>query len=84
MTVILNIAMKAEMHRVTVPDDLPADKRLRLSVALFDAALLSNGNAAKMAGLSRVAFLGALGQFDVTPFQYDAEEILADAKVAAT
>jgi hypothetical protein len=33
----------------------------------------------ELAGLSRAAFIDALGRYDVTPFQYDADEILADA-----
>lgn len=69
---------------VKVPEDLALDKRLRLAVALFDARLLSNGQAALMAGLSRTDFLDALGRFGVTPFQYDdVEEALADVQAAA-
>jgi len=69
---------------VKVPEDLAPDKRLRLAVALFDARLLSNGQAALMAGLSRTDFLDALGRFGVTPFQYDGvEEVLADVQAAA-
>ncbi len=68
---------------VNIPEDLPAEKRLRLAVALFDARLLSSGQAAQMARLSRAAFLDALGQFGITPFQYDSvEEALADVQAA--
>jgi len=69
---------------VNVPEDLPSDKQLRLAVALFDARLLTQGQAAEMAGLSRVAFLEALERFGVTPFQYeDVEEALEDVQTAA-
>lgn len=33
-----------------------------------------------MAGVSRSEFLDALGRHKVTPFQYDADEILADVQ----
>lgn len=69
---------------LNIPEDLPADKRLRLAAALFDARLLTNGQAAGMAGMTRAEFLDALERFGVTPFQYnDAEEALADAQAAA-
>jgi predicted HTH domain antitoxin len=69
---------------LSIPEDLPADKRLRLAVALFDAQLLTNGQASEMAEMTRAEFLDALGRFDVTPFQYDdVEEALADAQAAS-
>ncbi len=78
------MTLMLETMTVTVPPNLPADKRLRLAVALFDARLLSSGQAAHMAGLSRAAFLDTLAQFGVTPFQYDnVEEALADVQDAA-
>lgn len=69
---------------VHIPDILPAEKRLRLAAALFDVRLLSHGQAAQTASLSRADLLDALGRFGVTPFQYDsAEEALAGAQAAA-
>ena len=64
---------------LTVPQDLDAEKRLRLAVALFDAQLLTQSQAAEMTDLSRVEFFDALGQFGVTPFQYSWEEAFAEA-----
>lgn len=65
---------------VDIPDDLESDKRTALAVALYDARLLSQGKAAGLAQLSRAAFLEALGAAHVSPFQYDADEVLADAE----
>ena len=63
-----------------IPDTLDAARRERLAVALYDARLVTQGQAAQMAGLSRAAFLDALGRHNVTPFQYDSpEELLAKA-----
>ena len=43
---------------------------------------ISQGKAAEVAGLSRSEFIAALGQFGVTPFQYDADETVGDAERA--
>ena len=66
---------------VEIPDDLEALQRERLAVVLYDARLVSQGKAARIAGLSRAAFIDALGKYGVTPFQYDADEILAEVEM---
>ena len=43
---------------------------------------ISQGKAAEVAGLSRHEFIAALGQFGVTPFQYDADEVVKDVERA--
>ena len=75
----LNLETVTGALTLNVPQDLDADKRLRLAVALFDAQLLTQGQAAEMTGLSRVEFYDALGRFGVTPFQYSWEEAFAEA-----
>ena len=63
-----------------IPETLDAARRERLAIALYDARMVTQGQAAQMAGLSRAAFIEALGRHGVTPFQYDnAEELLAEA-----
>lgn len=62
-----------------IPTGLDAPKRERLAMALYDARMVSQGQAAQIAGLSRAAFLEIIGQHGISPFQYDAEKILADA-----
>lgn len=62
-----------------VPPSTDADKLVKAAVALYDARLLSQGQAAEMAGLSRAAFIEALIHAGVSPFQYDADEIIAEA-----
>lgn len=79
----LKLEMPTDALTLEVPRDLDAGKRLRLAVALFDAQLLTQGQAAEMAGLSRVEFYDALGRFGVTPFQYTWEEAFADAEMLA-
>ncbi len=79
----LKLEGPADDLTVRVPQDMDAEKRLRLAVALFDAELLTQAQAAQMAGLSRVAFYDALGRFGVTPFQYTWEEAWEDAAMLA-
>lgn len=62
------------------PASFAGELRLAAAVKWFEMGRLSQGRAAEIAGLSRAEFLQALGDFDVTPFQYRAEEILSEAK----
>ena len=41
---------------------------------------LSQGRSAEIGGVSRADFLEALGRFGVSPFQYSAEEAIAEAE----
>jgi len=56
-------------------------RQLRLAAAVkwYELRRVSQERAAKIAGLSRAEFVAALGQFGVSPFQYTAEEALAEA-----
>lgn len=59
------------------PASFALEMRVAAAVKWFEIGRLSQGRAAEVAGLSRSAFLDALGRFGVSPFQYGAEEILA-------
>jgi predicted HTH domain antitoxin len=61
------------------PTSFAEEMRLAAAVKWFELGLLSQGRAAEIAGLPRVAFLEALGRFGVSPFQYGADEIIAEA-----
>lgn len=56
------------------------EKRVKAAVAMYDAQLVSQGQAAELAGLSRSEFIDALERFGVSPFQYSAEEAIAEAR----
>ena len=60
-------------------EDFAKEMRLAAAVKWYELKLLSQGRAARVAGLSRAEFLDALGRFGVTPFQYDADEIIEEA-----
>lgn len=75
---------------IEVPEDVLASlhqdpqgfvRELRLAAALkwFEIGLVSQGRAAEIAALSRNEFIEALGRFGVSPFQYGADEIVAEA-----
>ena len=55
------------------------EMRLAAAVKWFEIGLLSQGRAAEIAGLSRSEFIDSLGRFAVSPFQYGADEIVAEA-----
>jgi len=54
------------------------EMRLTAAVKWYEMRRLSQAKAAEVAGLSRAEFLLALAQFGVSPFQCDADEIVAE------
>lgn len=52
--------------------------RLAAAVKRYEMGILSQSKAAEVAGISRSEFLSALARFGVSPFQYSAEEIVAE------
>ncbi len=60
------------------PTHFVAEMRLAAAVKWYEMRRLSQAKAAEVAGLSRTEFLLALAQFGVTPFQYDANEIVSE------
>lgn len=62
------------------PDAFAKELRLVAAVKWYELGEVSQGRAAEIAGLSRQEFLLALGRYGVTPFQYTADEALAEAE----
>jgi predicted HTH domain antitoxin len=60
------------------PESFIAEMRLAAAVKWYEMRTLSQAKAAEVAGLSRSEFLTALARFGVSPFQYDADEIVAE------
>lgn len=60
-------------------DGFYREMRLAAAVKWYEQGRVSQGRAAEIAGLSRSEFIDALGRFGVSPFQYTAEEVLAEA-----
>ncbi len=64
------------------PDEFLAAMRLAAAVKWYEMGQISQAKAAEIAGLSRAAFLAALGRYGVTPFQATAEELIREASDA--
>ena len=54
--------------------------RLCAAVKLYELRRLSQEKASALAGMTRGEFLLALKDFEVTPYQYDTQEILAEVQ----
>lgn len=52
--------------------------RIAAAVKWYELGQLSQGKAAEVAGLTRAEFIEALSRFQVSPFQYTAEELAED------
>lgn len=60
------------------PEGFAQKLRLAAAVKWYEMKKISQGRAAEIAGISRSEFIDALGRFDVSPFQYDADEVLKE------
>ncbi len=68
--------MSANELRITLPPGLSEDEvKLLLAVKLFEVGKVSLGQAAKLAGFSKRAFLEVLGRYRVPVFDYSPEEL---------
>lgn len=66
MTIVLDVPVLQEQDTAE-----RREKRIQAAVALFDAELITQGQGAELAGLTRVEFFDELGKRGVTSFQYD-------------
>ena len=60
------------------PQEFTHELRIAAAVKWYELELVSQGRAAEIAGLTRADFITALGKYQVSPFQYSAEEVLED------
>jgi predicted HTH domain antitoxin len=61
------------------PAEFARELRMAAAAKWYEMRLVSQEQAARIAGLSRAEFLTALGRFGVSPFQYAADETLEEA-----
>ena len=82
MTQALRIEMDEDvllgLHQT--PEELACELRLAAAVKWYEIGLVSQEKAARIAGVSRAAFLDALARFSVSPFHETSEEILTAVK----
>ena len=70
---------------INLPDFIDLnEKEIKLLIAskLYEEGKLSLGEAAQLAELSKKAFIEILGRFDISLFNYNAEELRNDVKNA--
>lgn len=60
------------------PLQFVAEMRLAAAIKWYEMGRLSQAKAAEVAGIPRAEFLAALARYGVSPFQYDADEIVAE------
>ncbi len=62
--------------RITLPGSLSEDEaKLLLAIKLYEVGKVSLGQAAKLAGFSKRAFMEVLGSHQVPVFNYSPEEL---------
>ncbi len=64
------------------PTEFVAEMRLAAAVKWYELGIISQEKAAEVAGLSRADFIFSLARFEVSPFQYTADEIERDLRDA--
>jgi predicted HTH domain antitoxin len=60
------------------PAGFVQEMRLTAAVKWYEMQRVSQAKAAEIAGISRAEFLTALASFGVSPFQYEADEIIQE------
>jgi len=81
------VRLSFEINRVSLsalrkdPEQFLPEMRLAAAVKWYELGMLSQSKAAEVAGVSRSEFLASLSRFQVSPFQYGADEITDEAKI---
>jgi predicted HTH domain antitoxin len=74
-TVILELPENLELGVQTTREELVAQIKLMAALKMFELGKLSSGQAAELAGMSRVEFFEMCRRYRVSVFNYPPEEI---------
>jgi predicted HTH domain antitoxin len=77
MTIEMPEGVLASLRRD--PPSFAREMRLAAAIKWYELKQVSQGRAAEIAGVSRAEFLVELARYGVSPFQYDASEVIEDA-----
>ncbi len=77
--IVLDLPLGVFSAMKKTPEEFSNELRLTAAVKWYEMGVLSQEKAAEIAGLCREDFLMALARFRVSPFQYSAREVLAEA-----
>jgi len=68
--------------KVQLPPEIPnKEAKLLLMMKLFETGKLSLGQAAKISGYSKRAFMEILGKYNVPVFDYNIEDLESETQV---
>ena len=79
-----NVQVRIEVPRTALsalrarPGDFVSEMRLAAAVKWYEVGRISQAKAAELAGVTRAAFINALAQFRVSPFQATPDELKAE------
>ena len=77
-TSFLELPENLELAVGLARSELADQVKLMAALKMFELGKISSGNAAELAGMSRVDFFAACGRYHVSLFNYSAEKIEAE------
>jgi predicted HTH domain antitoxin len=86
--VVMSVVLKLDMPEGAFsalrkdPNEFTKELRLAAAVKWYEMGIISQEKAAEIAGLPRAEFIFSLSRFNVSPFQYTAEEIAEELRNA--
>nr|VFJ54165.1 MAG: Uncharacterised protein family (UPF0175) [Candidatus Kentron sp. DK] len=73
--IVVDVPQKVLLAEKTDAEGFAREMRMLTAIKLYELGRLSSGTAADLAGISRVEFLMALGQYKVFPFESELNDL---------